>query len=53
MQLRFNMQRNLIDTNLIIRFLVNDDPKKASGVEKLLKDKDNKNIPYSRNECNI
>lgn len=37
------MQKNLIDTNLIIRFLVNDDPKKISKVEKLLKDKNNRN----------
>jgi predicted nucleic acid-binding protein len=38
------MSRNLIDTNLIIRFLVNDDPKKVLKVEKLLKDKSNQNI---------
>lgn len=38
------MSKNLIDTNLIIRFLVNDDPKKVTKVEKLLKDKNNKNI---------
>lgn len=38
------MVKNLIDTNLIIRFLVNDDPQKVSQVEKLLKDKNNKNI---------
>lgn len=38
------MSKNLIDTNLIIRFLVNDNPKKVSRVEKLLKDKNNKNI---------
>lgn len=38
------MSKNLIDTNLIIRFLVNDNPKKASRVEKLLKDKSNINI---------
>lgn len=38
------MSRNLIDTNLIIRFLVNDDPRKVRRVEKLLKDKSNKNI---------
>lgn len=38
------MSKNLIDTNLIIRFLVNDNPKKVSRVEKLLKDKANKNI---------
>lgn len=34
----------LIDTNLIIRFLVNDDPQKADRVEKILKDKESKNI---------
>lgn len=39
-----SMSRNLIDTNLIIRFLVNDDPQKVSKVEKLLKNKRNKNI---------
>lgn len=38
------MSKNLLDTNLIIRFLVNDDPKKSSKVEKLLKDKNNTNI---------
>lgn len=38
------MSKNLIDTNLIIRFLINDDPKKVLRVEKLLKDKDNRNI---------
>lgn len=38
------MPRNLIDTNLIIRFLVNDDPQKVSRVEKLLKEKNNSNI---------
>lgn len=38
------MSKNLIDTNLIIRFLVNDNPKKVSRVEKLLKDKNNINI---------
>lgn len=38
------MAKNLIDTNLIIRFLVNDDPQKVSRVEHLLKDKSNKNI---------
>lgn len=31
------MPRNLIDTNLIIRFLTSDDEYKASSVEKLLK----------------
>ncbi len=39
-----NMSRNLLDTNLIIRFLVNDDPKKVSSVESLLKDTNNSNI---------
>ncbi len=38
------MSKNLLDTNLIIRFLVNDNPKKVSRVEKLLSDKDNVNI---------
>ena len=38
------MAKNLIDTNLIIRFLVNDDPQKVTRVEHLLKDKNNKNI---------
>lgn len=38
------MAKNLIDTNLIIRFLVNDDPQKVTRVEKLLKDKINKNV---------
>lgn len=38
------MTKNIIDTNLIIRFLVNDDPQKASGVEQLLKDKSSKNV---------
>lgn len=38
------MVRNLIDTNLIIRFLVNDDPQKVTRVEHLLKDKNNKNV---------
>ena len=38
------MAKNLIDTNLIIRFLVNDDPQKVSQVERLLKDKSNKNV---------
>jgi len=38
------MSKNLLDTNLIIRFLVNDDPQKVSKVEKLLKDKNNTNI---------
>ena len=38
------MSKNLIDTNLIIRFLVNDNPTKVLKVEQLLKDKNNKNI---------
>ncbi len=38
------MSKNLIDTNLIIRFLVNDNPKKVYRVEKLLKNKNNINI---------
>src|SRR5258708_3552707 len=38
------MAKNLIDTNLIIRFLVNDDPQKVSRVESLLKSKSNKNL---------
>lgn len=38
------MAKNLIDTNLIIRFLVNDDPQKVSRVEKLLREKTNQNI---------
>ncbi len=38
------MPRNLVDTNLIIRFLVNDDPLKVQSVERLLKEKDNSNI---------
>src|SRR5215469_497527 len=38
------MAKNLIDTNLIIRFLVNDDPQKVSRVEELLKNTNDKNI---------
>lgn len=38
------MSRILIDTNLIIRFLVNGDHKKVSKIEELLKNKNNKNI---------
>ena len=38
------MSKNLLDTNLIIRFLVNDDPQKVFNVEQLLRDKKNKNI---------
>lgn len=33
------MAKRLLDTNLIIRFILNDDPKKAIKVEKLLGDK--------------
>ncbi|MBI4039065.1 PIN domain-containing protein [Candidatus Daviesbacteria bacterium] len=38
------MSENLLDTNLIIRFLVNDNPKKVSRIEKLLSNKNNTNI---------
>lgn len=38
------MAKNLIDTNLIIRFLVNDEPEKVTRVEHLLKDSKNKNV---------
>lgn len=38
------MSKNLLDTSLIIRFLVNDNPQKVSRVEKLLIDKKNTNI---------
>lgn len=38
------MSKNLLDTNLIIRFLTNDDKKKVLRVEKLLGDKTNENI---------
>lgn len=38
------MSKNLIDTNLIIRFLVNDTPAKVAKIEKLLKNKSNQNI---------
>lgn len=38
------MSKNLLDTSLIIRFLVNDDVQKAKKVEKLLLDKNNTNI---------
>lgn len=38
------MSKNLLDTNLIIRFLVNDNPQKVSRIEKLLIDKNNTNI---------
>lgn len=39
-----SMSKNLLDTNLIIRFLVDDDPKKVAKVERLLKNQNNKNI---------
>ncbi len=39
MQSTLNMSKNLIDTNLIIRFLVNDDKEKVVRIEHLLKDK--------------
>lgn len=38
------MPKNLLDTNLIIRFLVGDDLKKSSDVEKLLKEDKNTNV---------
>lgn len=38
------MSKNLLDTNLIIRFLVNDDMQKVKKIEKLLTDKNNTNI---------
>lgn len=38
------MSKNLLDTNLIIRFLVNDDLQKVSRVEKLLIDTNNTNV---------
>lgn len=38
------MSKNLLDTNLIIRFLVNDNPQKVHRVENLLLDKNNTNI---------
>lgn len=44
MELHLSMAKNLLDTNLIIRFLVNDDPSKVSQVEKLLRNNKNKNI---------
>jgi len=44
MQLSLNMSKNLIDTNIIIRFLVNGDPEKVLNIEKLLQNKNNKNI---------
>lgn len=36
--------KSLIDTNLIIRFLVNDDTNKANKVKKLLQNPENSNI---------
>lgn len=44
MQSKRRMSKNLLDTNLIIRFLVNDDQQKVTLVEKLLKNTSNKNI---------
>ena len=38
------MPKNLLDTNLIIRFLLNDDPKKADAVGKLLRGKKERNV---------
>jgi len=38
------MQRGIIDTNLVLRFLVNDDPQKVKRVEKLLQNKRDQNI---------
>lgn len=38
------MSKNLLDSNLIIRFLVNDDPQKVRNIEDLLKNKNNTNI---------
>lgn len=38
------MSKNLLDTNLIIRFLVNDDVQKVKKTENLLLDKNNTNI---------
>lgn len=38
------MAKNVIDTNLIIRFLINDNPQKVSRAEKLLREKTNQNI---------
>jgi|SRR3989344_25137 len=38
------MSKNIIDTNLIIRFLLNDDAQKASKVEKILFSKDQLNV---------
>ncbi len=44
MKLSKSMSKNLLDTNLIIRFLVNDDTQKVKQVEKLLLNKNNINI---------
>ncbi len=44
MTLLKNMSKNLLDTNLIIRFLVNDDSEKVKKVEDLLRNTDNTNI---------
>lgn len=38
------MTKNLLDTNLIIRFLVNDDPQKSAKVEGLLNNPRNHNL---------
>ena len=38
------MPKNLIDTNLIIRFLVNDDSQKATRVKKILQESNAVNI---------
>ena len=38
------MSGKLLDANIIIRFLVSDDPNKANRVEKLLANQNNKNI---------
>lgn len=44
MQSLLSMAKNIIDTNLIIRFLVNDEPRKVAKVEKLLREENNRNI---------
>lgn len=38
------MSKNLLDVNIILRFLVNDDPKKADKVKKILQGSKPKNI---------
>src|SRR3989344_9658979 len=38
------MPKNIIDTNLIIRFLVNDDPQKAARVKKVLQESKTANV---------